>query len=288
MTSLVHNRSRFGFSASLARLSVPRARLDRYDETVSTGPPSEEQPSCWISERSDRPSSTATRVVSRQTVQSRQSPSQQRSRPSRTLGSITSGSSTSPITKKVRAPRAWRCPRPCSLITDRCELHSRFRGVHASSCVSFRALWRRMNLTQRFHPDAQEIYPGDLLWGSCCLHSVRNSASSSRPACSGTVIHYHCLPVAFSCLSGRRTGEEGSAPWATTLPQLPVSMRTLPTHTIPGKSQFCNNCTAGSCLHPQRLASCCCGEQQCTRSRCGIVGQGSRDTAPSLLGPECT
>ena len=156
MTSLVHNRSRFGFSASLARLSVPRARLDRYDETSSTGPPSEEQPRVGF-QSALTPSSTATRVVSRQTVPSRQSPSQQRSRPREPLAPITSGSSTSPITKKVRAPRAWRCPRPCSLITDRCELHSRFRGVHASSCVSFRALRRRMNLTQRFHPDAQDL-----------------------------------------------------------------------------------------------------------------------------------
>ena len=44
MTSLDHNRSRFGFSATRARLPVPRARLDRHDETFWTRPPSEEQP----------------------------------------------------------------------------------------------------------------------------------------------------------------------------------------------------------------------------------------------------
>ena len=105
----------------------------------------------------------------RQTVQSRQSPSQQRSRPREHLAHHQRQFDQPDHEKGTSSPSsAWRCPRPCSLITDRCELHSRFRGVHASSCVSFRALRRRMNLKSASIL-TPKIHPGDLLWGSCRL-----------------------------------------------------------------------------------------------------------------------
>ena len=106
--SLDHNRSRFGFSATLARLpvpTVPRARLDRHDETSSTGPPSEEQPLVEFH-------GALTHVIHRQeshipsnrSIQTKSFAATQP--PSRTLGSHHQRQLDQPDPKKVRALQA--------------------------------------------------------------------------------------------------------------------------------------------------------------------------------------
>ena len=189
MTSLDHNRSRFGFSATLARLPVPRARLDRHDETSWTGPPSEEQPRVGFQ-------SALTPVIHRHERHIPPNNSIQKKSfaaahpPSRTLGSHPWRQLDQPDHEEECACSPswhWRCPRPCSLITRRGGLYS--RGVQASSCVRYRALRRWINQTQRFHPDAQDPSPSatlEILSLAFTVHSYAPPPPSSAPACSGT------------------------------------------------------------------------------------------------------
>ena len=268
MTNLDHNRSRFGFSATRARLPVPRARLDRHDETSSTGPPSEEQPRVGFQSaltsvihrhESHTPPNSSIQTKSFAAAQPR----------SRTLGSHHQRQLDQPDPEEGACSPSWhwRCRWPCSLITGRSGLCS--RGVQASSCVRYRALRRRMHPAQRYILTPM-IHLRRLLRGSCRLHSLYIRTHLRLLLAARLLsINTHRVSAASSCISSLRNGEQGAAPWATTLPELPVSMRTLPAHTLSGKSQFCKTCTAGPCLHLQR------GERKCRRFLCGIVDQGS-------------
>ena len=261
MTSLDHNRSRFGFSATRARLPVPRARLDRHDETSSTRPPVRGTTPCWISERADPRHPPPREAYPAKQFNPDRSPSQQRSRAREPMAPTTSGSWTSPIPKKVRALQAGIgvADGPCSLITGRSGLYS--RSVHASSCVRYRALRRRMHPAQRYILTPM-IHLRRLLRGSCRLHSlyIRTHLRlplGARPL-GQLLIHCHRLSAASSCFSARRNGEQGAAPWATTLPGAPcLHAHTSSAHPLWQVSVLQKPCTARSYLHLQR------GERKC-------------------------
>ena len=229
MTSLDHNRGRFGFSATRARLpvpTVPRARLDRHAETSPTGPPSEEQPRVEIRHKSHTPPNSSIQTKSFAAAQP----------PSRTLGPHPWRQLDQPDPEEGACSPSWhwRCPPPCSLITDRRGLHS--RGVLASGIGLCGAGCIQRSATVL----TPMIHHRRLLRGSCRLHSlyIRSHLRLLLGArLLGHLIHYR-LSAAFSCLSAWRNGEQGAAPWATTLPELPVSMRTLPAHTLLASLSF--------------------------------------------------
>ena len=207
-------------SQQLVQGPVPRARLDRHDETSSTRPQSEEQQRVGFQ-------SALTPVIHRHeshipptsSIQTKSFAVAQP--PSRTLSSHHQRQFDPPDHEESTSSSIWhwRCPRPCSLITGRCGLSS--RSVHASSCVRYRALRRRINQTQRYRPDAHDP-PRRLLWGTCPLHSlyIRTHLRLLLGArlLGRLLVHYHRLSVASSCFSARRNGEQGAAPWAAALP----------------------------------------------------------------------
>ena len=216
MTSLDHNRSRFGFSATRARLPVPRARLDRHDETSWTRPPSEEQPRVGFQ-------SALTPVIHRQ-----ESYPAKQFNPEKVLRSRAAALGSHPW-RQLDQPDPeegacspswhWRCRWPCSLITGRGGLYS--RSVHASSCVRYRALRRRMHPAQRYRPDAHDPSPSatlGILSLALTAHLYAPPPPPRRSPAGHLLTHYHRLSAASSCFSAWRNGEQGAAPWATTLP----------------------------------------------------------------------
>ena len=196
MTSLDHNRSRFGFSATRARLPVPRARLDRHDETSWTRPPSEEQPRVGFQ-------SALTPVIhrhERHTPPNNSIPKKSFAAaqpPSRTLGSHPWRQLEQPDPEESTSSSIWhwRCPWPCSLITGQGELHYRFRGVRASSCVRYRALRRRMHPAQRYRPDAHDPSPSATP-GILSLAFTAHSYAPPPPPRRAP----HSLPPSLCCL----------------------------------------------------------------------------------------
>ena len=151
-----------------------------HDETSWTRPPSEEQPRAGLQSaltpvihRHERhiPPNSSTQTKSFASAQP----------PSRTLGSHPWRQLDQPDHEESTSSPSWhwRCSWPCSLITGRCELHS--RSVHASSCVRYRALRRRINLTQRFHPDAQDPSPSATLGILSLAFTVHSYAPPPPP-----------------------------------------------------------------------------------------------------------
>ena len=265
MTSLDHNCSRFGFSATRARLPVPRARLDKHDETSWTRPPSEEQPRVGFQ-------SALTPVIHRHESHT----------PPNSSIQTKSFAAAQPPWRQLDQPDSeegacspswhWRCRWPCSLITGRGDLCSRFRGVHASSCVSFRALRRRINLTQRFHPDAQDPSPSATLEILSLAFTVHSYAPPPPPRRSPARAPPHSLAPSLLPLRASAPGEvESREP-------RPGPRRCRGSLSQCARFQRTPSLASLSSAKPAPLSR---------RSLCGIVDHESRDIAPSLLSPAC-
>ena len=211
MTSLDHNRSRFGFSATRARLPVPRARLDRHDETSWTRPPSEEQPRVGFQSgltpvihrhESHTPPNNS---IQKKSFAAAQPPWRQLDQPDPEEGAC------SPSWH-------WRC---------RCPVRLSRVGVGSTPAVFMRHLASGIGLcgavcVQRSGTVLTPmIHPRRLLGRSCRLHSLHICTHLhlllAARLLGHLLIHYHRLSAA-SCFSAWRNGEQGAAPRATTLP----------------------------------------------------------------------
>ena len=191
MTSLDHNRSRFGFSATLAGPDGPEGAFGQARRNILDRASVRGTTSGWISERAD-----TRHPPPREAYPAKQfnpeSPSQPRSRPREPLGPIPGGSWTSPIPKKnVRALQAGigvaHGPVRLSRVGASSTPDSAAFMRHLD--VSFRALRRWINQTQRFHPDAQDPSPSatlEIFSLAFTVHSCAPPPPSRRPPCSGT------------------------------------------------------------------------------------------------------